>query len=127
MGPCTIVNLDKRQCLHPEAFGDCQGRIQFSLGDDGVMFGLALLLNRDAQRRLPADWRALVGSWAGDCVVVGDCTPFGELTDEFEPERLSYRYARGSVVPPPVRFVDISAAVAALMEVQRRLTADASS
>ena len=74
-----IVNLDKREYLHPHNFGDGAKLWEFGSSGMGTMFGLALLLANgngqgggDFQVRRPEDLE-LVGRWAGDrIVVVGD-------------------------------------------------------
>lgn len=67
-----IVNLDKRQYLVPEAFGDEPGLEQFAAASEGVLLGLAVLL-ADGNGRGGGDLHsdsALIGSWAGDRVVI---------------------------------------------------------
>ncbi len=67
-----IVNLDKREYLYPHRFGDGLKLTEFGCSNDGTMTALAILL-ADGNGRgfgdLEAD-DAIVGSWAGDRIVV---------------------------------------------------------
>ena len=53
----VIANLDKREFLHPDAFGSGQGLMEFACDRNGVMMGLAiaigLLTSRDVFRETP--------------------------------------------------------------------------
>jgi len=72
-----IINLDKKEKLHPHAFGDGLKLMEFATSGNGVMTGLALLLRQSSQSG-GGDFNvglsnALLGSWAGDRVsIVGD-------------------------------------------------------
>lgn len=70
-----VVNLDKRQYLHPHKLGDGLKLMEFGASGGGTMMCLAILL-ADANGRGGGDFHgedALVGSWAGDrIVIVGD-------------------------------------------------------
>jgi hypothetical protein len=76
-----IVNLDKRQFLHPHKFNCGLKLLEF--GDGGMaMTGLAVLL-ADGNNRGGGDLRSdnpIVGSWAGDRIVVaGDYADDGKF------------------------------------------------
>ena len=72
-----IINLDKKEKLHPHAFGDGLKLMEFATSGNGVMTGLALLLRQSSQSG-GGDFNVglsndLLGSWAGDRVsIVGD-------------------------------------------------------
>ena len=86
-----IVNLDKKQWLSPWAFGDGAKLLEFGSSGSGIMCGLAILLADGNGRgggdlRVPEDapdeLKSLVGSWAGDRIVVsGDYADKGVFTD----------------------------------------------
>lgn len=90
-----IVNLDKRQYLHPHRFGDGLKLMEFAASGDGVMCGLAVLL-ADGNGRGGGDLDSsdpLVGSWAGDRVVIaGDYGDPGRFLEEY-PDRNIYDVA----------------------------------
>lgn len=81
-----IVNLDKRQYLHPHAFGDGLKLVEFGSAGEGTMMALAVLLATDNGRG-GGDLKSnhpLVGSWAGDRIVIaGDYGDRGEWLSEF--------------------------------------------
>lgn len=67
-----IVNIDKKQYLHPHDFGDGLKLLEFGSSGCGTMLGLAVLL-ADGNGRGGGDLRShnpIVGSWAGDRIVV---------------------------------------------------------
>lgn len=72
-----IVNESKKQYLHPHRFGDGLKLMEFASSGHGTMLGLALLL-RKADESGGGDFHGnldapLLGSWAGDSIViVGD-------------------------------------------------------
>ncbi len=70
-----VVNLDKKQYLHPHNLGDGLKLMEFGSSGGGTMMALAILLsdgNGQGGGDLDSE-QALVGSWAGDrIVVVGD-------------------------------------------------------
>jgi len=81
------VNLDKRQYLHPHRFGEGLKLLEFGCSSEGTMTALALLLS-DGNGRGSGDLRVkdgaeearLVGSWAGDRIVVcGDYAAEGKF------------------------------------------------
>lgn len=81
-----LVNLDKRQYVHPHQMGDGLKLMEFGMsGDGGVMTACALLLAsacKGGQRGggdIHADIEGTVGAWAGDRIaIVGD---YGEPED----------------------------------------------
>lgn len=83
-----IVNLDKRQYLDPQRFGDGLQLTEFGASGDGVMFGLAVLL-ADGNGRGGGDLDSddpVVGSWAGDRIVIaGDCADLGKFLEAVDP------------------------------------------
>lgn len=70
MGQYFIVaNLDKKQYLHPHRFGDGLKFREFAYSARGTMTALAYLLDHGYY----ADGESVLGSWAGDrIVIVGD-------------------------------------------------------
>jgi hypothetical protein len=78
------VNLDKKQYLHPHKFGDGLKLREFGASGSGTMAGLAVLLSDGCGRgggdllvEPEEDTDQLIGSWAGDRIVVA-----GEYADE---------------------------------------------
>jgi hypothetical protein len=82
-----IFNLDKKQYLAPRKLGDGTKLCEFSSSSHGVMAALTLLLSR-GNGLGEADFPVcdpLIGSWAGDRVVVsGDYAPKGKFTEDPE-------------------------------------------
>ena len=76
-----IVNLDKRQYLHPHRFGDGLKLLEFGNSGGGTMCGLAILL-ADGNKRGGGDLYSnnpIIGTWAGDRIVVaGDYADAGK-------------------------------------------------
>ncbi len=67
-----IVNIDKKQFLHPHTFGDGLKLLEFGCNSMGVLTGLTILL-ADGNNRGGGDLRSdhpLIGSWVGDRVIV---------------------------------------------------------
>ena len=83
MGQYYIVcNLDKREYLDPHACGDGAKLMEFSQNSYGMMRALAILLSQGNGRGV-GDFRStdpLIGSWAGDRIVVA-----GDYADEDDP------------------------------------------
>ena len=80
-----VVNLDKRQYLHPHKFCDGLKLLEFGCSMEGTMTGLAILL-ADGNNRGGGDLRSehpIIGSWAGDRIVIA-----GDYADphKFVPE-----------------------------------------
>ena len=81
------VNLDKKQCLHPHAFGDGLKLLEFGASRCGTLTALAILLSDGNGRgcgdlHVPEDHPlgGLVGSWTGDRIVVaGDYADDGHF------------------------------------------------
>lgn len=84
-----ILNLDKRQFLEPHAFGDQATLTGFANEAQGTLTALAMLLARDngfgagdLQLHQETPDQGLIGSWAGDrVVIVGDFAPNPALTE----------------------------------------------
>lgn len=81
-----VVNLDKRQYLHPHKFHDGLKLMEFGSSSDGTMCALAILL-ADSNGRGGGDCRSdnpLIGSWAGDHIVItGDYADAGQWSEYF--------------------------------------------
>lgn len=77
-----IVNVDKGQYLDPHKFGDGLKLMEFGNSACGTLTGLTVLL-ADGNNRGGGDLRTddlIVGSWAGDCIVVaGDYADGGKF------------------------------------------------
>ncbi len=86
-----IVNLDKREYLHPHRFGDGLKLMEFGCSSDGTMTALAILL-ADGNGRGGGDLDAddpIVGSWAGDRIVVaGDYADGGRWIESASRDEL---------------------------------------
>lgn len=81
-----IVNLTKKQYLDPADFGDGNKLLEFGSARFGSLFGLSVLLacsnGRGGGDFHGNDPYRLVGSWAGDeIVIVGDYYEVGDLAD----------------------------------------------
>ncbi len=78
----VVVNLDKRQFIHPSAFGDGNKLLEFADSAPGIMTALAVLL-ADGNGRGGGDLDSdnpIIGSWAGDRIVVaGDYADAGKF------------------------------------------------
>jgi hypothetical protein len=70
-----VVNLDKKQFLHPHKFGDGLKLREFGCSGEGTLTALTALLAAHNGRG-GGDFRSdspLIGSWAGDRIaIVGD-------------------------------------------------------
>lgn len=67
-----IVNVDKHQMIKPHKFGDGLKLMEFGNSQFGTLLGMAVLL-ADGNNRGGGDLRTdnqIVGSWAGDRIVV---------------------------------------------------------
>ncbi len=80
-----IVNLDKKQFLHPHRCGDGLKLLEFACSASGTLTALAILL-ADGNNRGGGDLRSdhpVIGSWAGDGIVVaGDYADEGKFTGD---------------------------------------------
>lgn len=89
-----IVNLDKKQFLHPHKCGDGLKLLEFGCSANGTLTALAILL-ADGNNRGGGDLRSahpIIGSWAGDRIVIaGDYADEGKFTAD--PSRTLYRVA----------------------------------
>jgi len=76
-----VVNLDKKQFLHPHKFDEGLKLMEFGCSSEGTLTALALLL-ADGNGRGGGDAQSsdpLIGSWAGDRIVVaGDYADAGK-------------------------------------------------
>lgn len=67
-----VVNLDKKEYLHPHKFKDGLKLLEFGCSGSGTMTGLAVLLS-DGNGRGSGDLHSekpIIGSWAGDRIVI---------------------------------------------------------
>lgn len=67
-----VINLDKKQFLHPHRFGDGLKLLEFGCSSNGTMTGLAILL-ADGNNRGGGDLHSdkpIIGSWAGDRIII---------------------------------------------------------
>lgn len=80
-----VVNVTKKQYLHPHKFGDGLKLMEFGPSGDGTMAGLAILL-ADGNGRGGGDLhsdKTVIGSWAGDQIVIaGDYADAGRFVDD---------------------------------------------
>ena len=112
-----VVNLDKRQFLHPHKFDDGLKLMEFGQSAGGTMTGLAILLGTSSREggRGGGDFRldheGVAGSWAGDRIcIIGDYAEPGDLAPEHDAETLYSRCRNGE------GFTDISEVVFQLMK-----------
>ena len=86
-----IVNLDKKQFLHPHRFDDGLKLMEFGQSGSGTLLGLTILL-ADGNNRGGGDCRSddpLIGSWAGDRIVItGDYADPHYFIPEEDKEKL---------------------------------------
>ena len=79
-----VVNLTKKQVIKPLSFGSGSKLMEFSSDGMSIMQGLAILL-ADGNGRGGGDLRSenpIVGSWAGDSIVVaGDYADEGKFVE----------------------------------------------
>jgi len=70
-----VVNLDKKEVLHPHKFGDGLKLLEFGASGSGTMLGLAILLavgNNRGGGDLYSD-NPIIGSWSGNKIaIIGD-------------------------------------------------------
>jgi hypothetical protein len=80
-----IVNLDKKQYLHPHRCGDGLKLLEFACSATGTLTALAILL-ADGNGRGGGDLHSshpVIGSWAGDRIVIaGDYADEGRFTGD---------------------------------------------
>ena len=93
-----IVNLTKKQYLHPHVFDDGLKLLEFASSRCRTLSALALLL-ADGNGRGGGDFgrteaiseHPLVGSWAGDSIVIaGDYADEGKFTPDPKTNLFSY-------------------------------------
>lgn len=89
-----VVNIDKKQYLHPHKCGDGLKLLEFASNSIGTLSALAILL-ADGNGRGGGDLHSdnpIIGSWAGDRIVItGDYADEGRFTAD--PTRTLYRVA----------------------------------
>lgn len=89
-----IVNLDKKQFLHPHKCGDGLKLLEFASSANGTLTALAILL-ADGNNRGGGDLHSehpIIGTWAGDRIVIaGDYADEGKFTAD--PSRTLYHVA----------------------------------
>jgi len=76
-----IANLDRKEYLNPDGFGEDIKLMAFGAGSGGTMAGLAILLAISDGHRVPLDGgtpHPIVGRWGGQRIVI--------IGDYFEPE-----------------------------------------
>ena len=86
-----VVNLDKREFMHPHFFGDGMKLMELGSGGTGTMLGLVALLSIGNGRGggdLGSD-DVIVGSWAGDRIAV-----VGGYSDGVELDGVVYSYSK---------------------------------
>lgn len=80
-----VVNTTKKQVMNPHSFGSGAKLMEFSSDRMSIMQGLAILL-ADGNGRGGGDLRSenpLVGSWAGDSIVIaGDYADEGKFVQD---------------------------------------------
>lgn len=97
-----VVNLDKKQYLHPHKFGDGLKLREFGQSGFGTMYALAALLadgNGRGGGDIPSD-DPLIGSWAGDRIVI--------TGDYADPGKYGLRADRGLYEEAQQQYHDIS-------------------
>jgi hypothetical protein len=103
-----VVNLDKKEFLHPHKFNDGLKIREFGCSSDGTMTGLALLLSNSGNGRGGGDFNHgesldWLGRWAGDRIVIaGDYAKPGDKCESEEPDNTIYGQCDGDT------YVDIS-------------------
>ena len=79
-----VVNVDKKEFLHPHHFMDGLKLVEFGSSGNGTMYGLAALL-ANSNGRGGGDIRSehkIVGRWAGDRIVIaGDYAKAGAAAE----------------------------------------------
>lgn len=82
-----VVNIDKKQYVHPHRFDDGLKLLEFGSSGGGTMQAVAMLLAADSGRG-GGDFGSedpLVGSWAGDRIVIaGDYGDVGRFVPDQE-------------------------------------------
>ena len=132
-----VVNVDKREFLHPHKMGDGLKLMEFGNSGDGTMLALALLLADGCRRGGDYHARkgstpdpALIGRWKGDRIVIaGDYadtgfTPKPEEWTASERAKLKEHFSDGTKLEEHVNlyawaesfFEDISLKMRALIE-----------
>lgn len=93
-----IINLTKKEYLHPHYFDDGLKLLEFGASGNGTMLALAVLLSNSLNRGggdLYSDATDWYGRWAGDRIVIaGD---YAEPGDPAEHKRGSNLYNKAKV------------------------------
>lgn len=103
-----VVNLDKKEYLHPHKFGDGLKACEFGYGGKTMQALHALLTKSDdsggGDYNKEFDPEGIVGWWAGDRIwIVGDCDSSG-LYDAVEDESSDNEYVEiSSRILPVIR------------------------
>ena len=114
-----VVNLDKKQFLHPNKLGDRLELMGFGDSRMGVMLGLAILLS-DGNGKVQdsGDFcsdHPLVGSWAGDRIVIsGNYAEKGIFNTE-HPDKNLYHLCKDDDNGADTIYTDISIEVRAML------------
>jgi len=86
-----IVNVDKKEFIHPHKFGDGLKLLEFGCSSNGTLTGLTILL-ADGNNRGGGDLRSdnpIIGSWAGDRIVIaGDYADGGKFLPKITKKEL---------------------------------------
>jgi hypothetical protein len=92
-----IVNLDKREFLHPHKFGDGLKLDEFGCASRGTLTALALLLCLNGEPRPDQP----LGSWAGDriAIVAGSDDPYETIYDSCLAEANGWTDVSDRLVP----------------------------
>lgn len=117
----TIINLDKKEFLHPHKFGDGLKLLEFGMSAQGTMTALAVLL-AEGNGRGGGDLRVepdcpvadLVGSWSRDRIVVAGDYADSEDGDPQGDDTLYSKTCEGDD-GEPAEFTDISGKALALL------------
>ena len=114
----VVVNLDKKQFIHPHQLGDGLKLMEFANSAGGVMTGLAILL-AVSNGRGGGDLQSeseMIGSWGGDRIaIVGDYAEDKDLPAEFEASKIWER-CHGADYGIEPQYRDITADVRRLIE-----------
>jgi hypothetical protein len=81
-----VVNVDKKEFLHPHYFDDGLKLLEFGDSSGGTLTGLTLLLADNGDRVEEFDTNNICGRWSGDRIIIaGD---YGSRNNEFEGENV---------------------------------------
>jgi hypothetical protein len=98
-----VINVSKKEYIHPHNFGDGMKLMEFGCSGQGTMTALALLLS-SGNGRGGGDMRSgdsIIGSWAGDNIVIaGDYDDAGKYDDLEVVDKIFCRGATCGVLTP---------------------------